>query len=328
MSDLIPTYTFDGDDIFAIFDGKVIASGTKMADVEQSAVDYLDSLKTERKKSAEAKAKKKATHIITPNGVKGEILGRTPAVWGEEQVTARFENGRIATFLIHGEENVEWVTEKTASYSDPTARLSAVLEEDFDRDRESLTTRIAALDGVVAECKRLIANGAPYHIEVKLDQLKIAADAETHQVKEALEYLESADTEAFKAPEFKVAEQADMGTGAGNSWLDVTAQEMIAETENEDLDKTLQEGPALFVTDLETGALADTGVTRELAVAHIVSKTAGFIGEEIDDYRERFIARVEVARRHELASRKETTQKEAAAKTEVESNAPDESLFM
>lgn len=84
----------------------------------------------------------------------------------------------------------------------------------------------------------------------------------------------------------------------------------------------------MFVTDLETGALADTGVTRELAVAHVVSKTAGFAGEEIEDYREKFVARVEVARRHELASRKETTKKEAATRTEVESNAPDEALFM
>jgi hypothetical protein len=329
MSDLIPTYTFEGEEIFAIHEGRVIASGTKMAEVEKSAVDYLDSLKNERASAAKSEAKKKATHIITPNGLKGEILGRNPDVWGD-QVTARFENGRIATFAVHGEEDVQWITEKTASFSDPTARLSAVIEESFEHDRESLAARVAALADVAIECHRLITAGASYPTEVKLDQIKIAAEAESRQVKEALDHLDSADAEAFRAPEFtpRVAEQADMGTGAGNSWLDVTTQEMIEESEAIDHDKLLQEGPSMFVTDLETGALADTGVTRELAVAHVVSKTAGFVGEEIEDYREKFVARVEVARRHELASRKETTKKEAATRTEVESNAPDEALFM
>jgi hypothetical protein len=65
-----------------------------------------------------------------------------------------------------------------------------------------------------------------------------------------------------------------------------------------------------------------------MAYSHIVSKTAGFQGEEVEDFRDKFVARVEVARRHELASRKETTKKEAAATEDVQSNAPDEALFM
>jgi hypothetical protein len=74
--------------------------------------------------------------------------------------------------------------------------------------------------------------------------------------------------------------------------------------------------------------LADTGTTREMATAHVISKTAAFLGDEVEDYREKFIARVEVARRHELASRKETTKKEAAVQEELNTSAPDDALFM
>lgn len=326
MTDNTLTYTFDGDEIFAIHEGSVIASGTNFSKVEETAVDYLDSLNTTRKSEAKAKAKKKATHIITPNGVKGEILGRVATVWGET-VTARFENGRIVPLEIHGED-YEWVSERTASYDDPTARLAATLEEDFDRDVVSLTKRANSLRDLAIEARRLIANGAPYPVEVKLDQIKIAAETEIRSIKEAIDHLVDADTEAYTAPTPQVVEQADLGTGAGNSWLDVTTQEMIDESEGQDLDKVLQEGPAMFVTDLETGALADTGTTRELALSHIVGKTSGFQGEEIEDFRNKFVARVEVARRHELAARKATTKKEAAATEEVQANVPDDAIFM
>ncbi len=331
MTDLTPTYTFEGEEVFAIHEGKVIASGpaSKLAEVEQSAVDYLDSLKDSRESAAKEKAKKSATHIITPNGVKGEILGRTAAVFGE-QITARFENGRMVTFVVQGEDDVKWLNEKTASYSDPTSRLSSILDSDYEHDRDSLAKRAAELADLTVECHRLVTAGAPYSVEVKLDQIKIAAEAEGRQIKEAIDHLDAADAEAFAPPAHTpvVVEQADLGTGAGNSWLDVTTQEMIDESEAQDFDQILSEGPELFVTDLETGALADTGITREMALSHIVSKTAGFQGEEVEDFRNKFLARVEVARRSELASRKETTKKEAAAVEDVQSNAPDEALFM
>ena len=326
MTDSNVTYTFEGDEIFAIHEGQVIASGTDMSKVEGDAVKYLDSLTSTRKEAATKEAKKKATHIITPNGVKGEILGRTPGLWGD-QITARFENGRIATFTTRGESDVEWVNEKVASYTDPTEHLSSRLEADYDRNSPALRARIEELKEVAREAHRLAANGAPYNVSVKLDHIKVAAETEARTVKEALDYLDSADAEAFTPPVPQVVEQAELGR-SDNSWLDVTTQEMIDESEAYDYDKLLSEGPALFVTDLEVPALADTGVTRDLAVAHITSKTAGFQGEEIEDYRQKFVARVEVARRHELAARKENTKKEAAVEKEAQSNAPDEALFM
>lgn len=330
MSHLTATFTFEGNEIFAIHEGQVIAKGTDMEKVESDAVEYLDSLKGHRDKDEKEKAKKKATHIITPNGVKGEILGRTPAVWGE-QITARFENGRISTFTVHAEQEVQWVSEnKKVASTDPSERLSSVLSAEYERDRSSLIARHDELVGLVREASSLLANGAPYTVEVKLDQLRTAADYERGQIKEAIDHLDSADAEAFipEAP-FKptVAEQADMGT-AGNDWLDVTTQNMIAESEAVDTDTLLSEGPALFATELETGALADAGVTRELALAHVVAKTAGFQGPEVDEFRETFVARTEVARRHELAARKETTHKEATVAKEAQDSAPDEALFM
>lgn len=329
MSELTATYTFDGEDIFAIHEGKVIASGTKMADVEKDAVEYLDSLKTTRDADAKEKAKKKATHIITPNGVKGEIIDRTPDIWGDT-VTARFANGTFGTFQIHGSHDVQWITESTkVASSDTLSKLASTLEEGYEHDRASLATRHDQLLGIVREASQLLSTGAPYAVETKLDEIRTAAEYERTQVKEAIDHLDAADAETFipDAP-FRpsVVEQADLGRN--NDWLDVTTQEMINESENQDYDKLLSEGPAVFVTDLDTGALADAGVTREMALAHVVAKTAGFEGEEVEDFRERFIARAEVARRHELASRKDTNHKEAAAVQEIQDNIPDAALFV
>jgi hypothetical protein len=330
MEELTPTYTFDGDEVFAIHEGKVIASGDDMAKVESDAVKYLDSLTSERENTQKAERKRKATHIRTPNGIKGQILGRTPSVWGE-QITARFDNGTITTFQVHGSsEDVEWITEKTASAADPADRLSKVVETDYARDKESLVARHDELLGVIREAARLIEDGAPYTVEVKLDQLRTAAENERLEVKEAIDHLDAADAESFipDAP-FRpsVVEQADVGT-TGDDWLEVTRQQMIEESEAVDYDKLLSEGPGLFVTELDTGALADAGVTRELALSHVIAKTAGFEGAEVDTFRESFIARAEAARREELKTRKETNHKEAAAVQETQENVPDDALFL
>lgn len=328
MADLIPTYTFEGDEIFALHEGKVIASGKDMKTVEGDAVKYLDSLKTTRDKATKEQAKKTATHIVSPSGLKGEILGRVPDVWGE-QVTARFENGQIGTFTIHGEE-VDWVTERTASTGDPAVKLAKRLDADFEHDKDSLAARHEELRSIVREAHRLIQQGVPYVAQVKIDETRTAAEHEMRSVKEALDHLEAADEEAFQPPVFtpQVVEQADLGRAQGDSWLDVTTQLMIDEGEGQNYENLLREGPALFVGDLDTGALADAGVTREMALSHIVSKTASFEGEEVEEYRNQFIARVELERRTELGQRKEANKKEAAAEQEVHTNAPDDALFL
>lgn len=328
MNDYSPTFAFEGDKIFAIFEGKVVASGTDMESVESSAVEYLDSLKKTRDKKSAEKAKKSASHVITPNGVKGEILGRTPDLWGE-QLTIRLANGTITQYTVHGESDVEWVTEKKASVGSPIDSLKEQLEADFERDRASLEDRHATLKEISREAQRLASAGAPYSVEVELDQLRTAAEAESRQIKEAIDHLDAADAESFipEAPfEPRVVEQADLGHG--DDWLETVRQDMVAESEAEDHNKLLSEGPALFVTELDNGALADTGVTREMALSHIVSRTAGYTGEDVEEYREAFIARVEVARRHELAARKKLVSKQAKEVEEIQSSAPDDALFL
>lgn len=332
MSDLSPTYTFDGDQVYAIFEGKVIASGESdnMPKVESDAVKYLEGLTVTRDADKKEKAKKDATHIITPNGVRGEIIGRTASIYGEE-VTARFDNGQFGSFVIHAEDNVQWVNEKTASAESPIARLSSVLDEEYDKDKQSLVARHDQLLVAAQEAEALLTRGAAYNIEVELSQIHVAALHEAREIKEAYDHLEAADYESFipDAPfEPHVVEQADLGRSKGDSWLDVTTQQIIDETENQDFGQLLNEGPSLFVTDLDTGALADAGVTREMALSHVVAKTAGFTGKEVEQYREEFIARTEAARREELATRKETMHREAAATQEVNDNAPDEALYL
>lgn len=328
MSDLIPEYTFEGDQIYAIHEGAVISSGTDMDAVESDAVAYLDSLKTTREQVAHEQSKKTATHIITPNGVKAQILSRTAGIYGEE-ISVRLANGQFARYNTHPED--QYVTEntRTAAAGDPVAKLSSTLNSDFEHDKLSLRARHAELGNVAREAHRLIAQGAPYGVEVQLDEIRTAAEVEARQVKEALDHLDQVDMESFipDAPfQPSVVEQADMGHS--DSWLDTVSQDMIAESETVDHNKLMTEGPALLVSDLEVPALADAGVTREMAYSHVMARTAGYEGAEVETYREQFVARVEQARRAELVERKATTQKEAAVVKEAEVETPDDALYL
>lgn len=331
MANWVPTYSFEGDKIFAIHEGKVIASGDDMEKVESDAIAYLEAKKQTFEVTEKENRKKTATHIITPNGLEGEILGRTPSLWGEE-VTVRLANGNIRSFHTHAEDGSQWIAknERTAATKGIVAGLRARLDEEYERDMDSLRKRAATLEDIYNDAEAHLTAGAPYLEELRLDQIAIAARAERNEVVGAIEHLVAADDQTFVAPSFnpQVVEQADLGRGTTDNWLDITVQDMIDESEGQDFDKLLSEGPSLLVTELETPALADAGVTREVALSHINEKTAGFVGEEVDEYRSAWLARVEVARRHELAGRKELTHKEAAAADESVADAPDEALFM
>lgn len=332
MADWKPTYTYEGDQIFAIHEGKVIASGTDLGDVESDATTYLEAKKQEFKVTEQEKAKKKATHVITPNGIEGEILGRTPSLWGEE-VSVRLANGNIHRFSTHAEDGSQWIAknEKTAASKGITASLKERIETDFDRNVEGLTKRASELEEICDEAERHLAAGAPYLEEIKLDQIVTTARFEQEEVKDALAHLAAVDAEAFTAPapfDMQAAPQVSLGRAAADNWLDVTVDQMVAESEGRDFDKLLAEGPSLFVAELDTPTLADAGTTRELALSHVGEHTAGFVGEDVENYRTEFIARVEVARRHELASHKETAHKEAAVIEESALNVPDDALFM
>lgn len=326
MGSLAPTFAFEGDQVFALFEGRVIAKGKadKVDEVEKNALDYLDALDTERKAAAKQSAVRKATHVITPNGLKGQILGKVDGLWADE-ITVRFENGEIRTMAAHSE--TQFLTEHTAAGT-PSEALKARLDADFDRSKTGLRNRLAELEDIRTAASALIANGTHYAAQQDLDQIVVATQHEALEINEALQHLEQADAEAMRppSPDYGVVEQADLGPGAGNNWLDHTVQEMVDEAQGTDFDKLVTEGPSLFVTELDNGALADAGATREMALSHIVSKTAGYEGDGVDEYRELFLARTEQARRQELAARVDRTEKTAAAEESLD-GVPDEALF-
>jgi hypothetical protein len=333
MSELIPTYTFEGDIVTAVFEGRKIAQGDNFGDVEKTAVDYLDTVERERKQKEREETKKTATHITTPSGLKGEILSRVPTVWGS-QVTIRFENGRISKFETHASEddNLVYHNEHLASVTtNPVERIRTELDAPYEKDKRSLANRISKLNEIQVEAQNLIVKGASYLEETVLHRIALEAQNEQLEIKEALDHLQASDAEAFAPPatfDYGVADQADLGRAKGDNWLDVVSSEIIAESEGQDFDKLLTEEPRIFASELETGTLADAGITREMAYSHITSKTAGFSGEKVDDYRDAFVAQVELARRAELADRQDSLAKEAATEDQKETDAPDEALFI
>lgn len=324
---LIATFVRENDEVIALFEKRVIARGTSFAKVEETAVDYLDNLKSERDANTEEKKKKSATHVTTPNGLKGEILSRVDGQWGDKELTVRFENGRIAKFVAHGEEI--YSSERTASApSNPIEAMQQELDADFDRNKDGLTARVASLSGIVKDASTILAQGGSYSDEASLDKLVLQAEHEKEEVESALEYLKHADAEIIEPHGFQAVEQAELGRSKDNSWLDNTVQEMIDESEGINFDQVLEEEPGQLAAGLETGTLADQGSTAEMALSHIVAKTAAFEGPEVEDYRERFVAAVEMARRVELADRKEATHKQASVEKDQETDAPDEALFI
>lgn len=335
MATYTPTFVREGSQILAFFEDRVIASGTNFGKVEESAVDYLDHLSKERENTAAEKKKSAATHIVTPSGLKGEILGRHEGQWGGRLITVRLENGRIARYEAHGgnDKDIEYQTIEAAKPDSALEYLETTLNDVPDGSKESLSHRITVLDGLVVKAGSVIQSGTSHDDEIKINDIVIAAEHEKREVKEALDHLEQADAESFTAPapyDLGVAEQADLGR-SNDSWLDATVDDMIAESEGQDFDKLLAEEPGQFVTGLDTGALGDAGVTREMALSHIISKTAGLKGDEIDTYRSQFLAHVEIARRDELKDRTETAKKVVAKQAKAEENgetAPDEALFL
>lgn len=334
MSDNTPTFTFEDGQVYAFVGSSMVASGTKLAEVEKDALAYLDSLNTKEEEKVAAEKQRTATHIITPNGLKGRILGQTPDLFDTREVTVRFENNHVASLEIgKGDEHLyEWSndsTTKTAS-ANPVDKLEERLASSYEVDKDSLIVRTHELKDIAKEARHIATFGkAPLDIQTRVANVHTAAEHELTEVNQALAAIEQQahDDNPFKPFESKVVVQADMGPTAHQaSWLDITASEMIEEAESQDFDRLLAEGPAVFVADLDTGTVAHTGSVSQMAHSFIVSKTAGFEGEEVEEYRQAFVARTEVARRHELAARKASEQQKVAAAEEA-SDFPDEALF-
>lgn len=313
-------YHFEGDTVYAIHEGRVIAKGDadKMDEVESDATNYLKGLKIEK----DEKRKKSATHVVTPNGVKGTILQRVASVWGEE-VTVRLENGEVKSFAAHGVK--DWMQEKTASAANPVAGLDQRLGSTYNHDRNSLVRRHADLVEIWKEARSLITSGVSHTDQVALDTIIRTAEAEGEQIKQAIDHIDDGSVEAYRPPTPVPVEQADLGRS--DDWLDAVVQDMHAEAEGIDYEQILQDDPTLLAAGLDDGIVADQGASRELALSHVRSKTAAYVGDDVEAYVDQFLARFEAARRKEASTRTANTRKEAAVATSHVEDAPDEALF-
>lgn len=331
MADPTLTFAFEDDEVLAISDGVVVASGKDADEAKENANEFIKNKKEKDDEDEKKAARQSATHVVTPNGLKGKITNRTASWDTDEQVTVRFENGRIVTLATSKLPQDYFVTEnaRTASADSPIEALKQVFASDFEHDRDSLVARVAQLDEVIAEAREILADGASYTDERDLDEVVVHAEAEKSELAEAIEHLDAVDNElaAPYAPE--VVEQGAVGTRPQDGdWLDNTLHEMRAEAEDQDFVKVLDDGPTEFATQLPDGALADQGVAAAAARDFIEAKTAGLEGEEVAKYRDVFVERVEAARRAELSTRKATARKEAAVEETPANDGPDEGLFL
>jgi hypothetical protein len=328
MAELLPTYEYQGDNISAVFEGHVIASGTDFAKVAETAVEYLDGLSSERKKTARDKARKTATHITTPNGMRGEVISRVAGLWGDE-ITVRFENNQIRRFATAaGDDAIEYSVEAAKTAASPKDHFQATLDERYVTSREGLTERLTVLDGVALGAGRLAAREASVAESRVLHQFVLAAEAETAEIREVLAHLEDVDAQnaAPAPPTYAAVEQVSLG-GHSSDWLEATADEMVKEAEAVDFDKLLEEGPTQLVSNLDDTAVHNAGTVAEVAQNHIMAKTAGFKGEKVEAYREAFVAASEQARRRDLTYRQSNARKTATVKEAAVAELPDEFLF-
>jgi hypothetical protein len=318
-----PTYEFEGDQIVAKHSGTVVANGTDFAKVAETAEEYFNTLRAEKAK----KSRKQATHIITPNGMQAEILGRTASLWDDE-ITVRFQNGQIRHFNVsHGEgANLRYVAEVPVA-ENRVQDLQKKVDAIYTPHKEGLIARLNELEEIRHTAKTYILESQSAAEQDQLHKIALSADHEKLEVKEALEYLTSVD-EAYEVPtrQYVAVEQASLGKS--DSWLEVIANDMANESASQDFDKIMQEGPRLLVAALDDGAIQDASIVREIALGDVQAKTAGFVGSEVDDYRIQYVAATEVARQKEASGRKQNMAREASVKEASMENATDEGLFL
>jgi hypothetical protein len=292
-------------------------------------------------KSCSEKTANAATHIVTPNGLRGKIMGKVvPGLWGNE-VTVRFENGHIARLQVADVElssdapvrqtlaSAKAATGTPDTHGTRLAFLREKLAEAPEGDAASLRSRLVDLRDIQEIATELASKPRIASVvREELDSIRAEAAYESSEVKDALEYLQ--DAEAYAPPQHfatHVAEQATIGGFGGGQWLDQTYEAMVREADETDFDQLLNEGPEVFIADLDPNLLADQGTTAQLATSYIESKVAAARPEVREKYTELWVERVEGARREAFASRKETVAKQAAADSDLYDNLPDDCLF-
>lgn len=337
-------FAFQDGKVYAFLDGQIVASekeedvdklehlfekkdddeGTKekdeKKDEKEDSEDSDDS--SEDSEDDDSKESSIKTHIVTPNGLKGQILGKTKGLWGEE-VTVRLENGRIAHLTVS--ESTRFVSDEVER-PDLIKSFKDTIYASYSHDIDSLVERREALTHLKSSMRSAALNDtAPID---QLDELRVLAETEINEIDTALEAADDLESFIPEAPfESHVYEQESMG-GHSSSWIDKVAQDMIDEAEGQDFEKLMDEGPDVFIAGLDSAIVGDTGATREAAQDFIRERTAGIQFSMRDEYERLWLDRIEQVRQASVTSRKKSAQKQASSKPKDEhADLPDDILF-
>jgi exosome complex RNA-binding protein Csl4 len=311
-----PTYIFKNGNVYTYQNGKIVASVKEALFVEEEA-SHLASIEG-------------ATHIETPNGLKGKVLGRVKGLW-EDEVTVRFENGRIASLPVS---KLTFSHEEEEDHdNDEIADLEKKVESSVSvYDADVIENRVRELDRIKVEASLFIDAGLSDEDLQRVGNVITQANYELEEIGDVIRALEEGHTSAYEAPapfEIHVVEQGGPTNGREATWLDQAVNEMIHEANSTDYTKLMDEGPEVFTAGLDRETLVDSGTVRSLASSWIRSKTAAADDDVREKYEKVWLARVEEQRRVMLVEAKEEMHKEAAAEESVDYDSiGDDSLFI
>jgi hypothetical protein len=310
-----PTYIFKNGKVYTYQNGKIVASVEEELFVEEEAAHLA---------SAED-----ATHVVTPNGLKGKVLGRVKGLW-EDEVTIRFENGRIASLPVS---KLTFSNEEEEEEHDDIKDLEKKVESSISvYDAATIESRVRELDQIKVEASLFIDAGLSDEDLQRVASVITQANYEMEEIGDVIRALEEGHTSAYESPapfEIHVVEQGGPTNGHDSSWLDGAINEMVVEANSTDYTKLMDEGPEAFVAGLDHETLSDSGTVRSLASNWIRSKTAAADDDVREKYEKVWLARVEEQRRASLTEVKEEMHKEAAAEESVNyDEIGDDSLFM
>jgi hypothetical protein len=310
-----PTYIFKNGKVYTYHNGEVIAS-----------VDEIDFVEEEAAHLASAK---NATHITTPNGLQGKVLGRVKGLW-EDEVTVRFENGRIASLPVS---KLTFSNEEEEEKADEISELEKKVESSVSvYDAATIENRVHELDRIKVEASLFIDAGLSDEDLQRVASVITQANYELEEIGDVIRALEEGHTSAYEAPasfEINVVEQGGPTGGRESNWLDQAVEEMVHEANSTDYTRLMDEGPEAFVAGLDHETLADSGTVRSLASTWIRSKTAAADDDVREKYEKVWLARVEEQRRASFVEAKEEMHKEAAAEETTDYDTiGDDSLFL
>ena len=311
-----PTYIFKNGNVYTYHNGEIVTSVKEALFVEEEA-SHLASAKD-------------ATHITTPNGLKGKILGRVSGLW-EDEVTVRFENGRVAALPVS---KLSFSEEKEEDQDDDEIKeLEKKVESSVSVfDAATIERRIYDLNSIKVEASLFIDSKLSDADLARVGSIITQANYELEEIKDVIRAIDEGHMSSYEAPahlEMKAVEQGGPTGGRESTWLDHSINEMVVEANSTNYTKLMDEGPEAFTAGLDRETLADSGTVRSLASSWIRSKTAAAADDVRERYEKVWLARVEEQRRASLSEVKEEMHREAAAVENVNyDDISDDSLFL